>query len=119
MELVKRLEPLSSTKRQLYLLSRNECAFPKCKQLMIDEYHHYVGQICHIKAALPDGQRFDPLQTNEQRRHISNLILMCPTHHSITNNVAEYSVSRMQEMKHDHEAKSVIGANITEQDIQT
>lgn len=118
MPIVKRLEPLSSTKRTLYLLSRNECAFPNCKQLMIDQYNHYIGEICHIEAALPDGQRFNPQQTNEERRHISNLVLMCPTHHSVTDNVAEYPVHRMQQIKYDHENKSLT-SNITEQNIQT
>ena len=118
MEITKRLEPLSSTKRTLYLLSGNECAFPACKQLMIDQYNHYIGEICHIEAALPEGQRFNPQQTNEERRHISNLVLMCPTHHSVTDNVVEYPVLRMQQIKYDHESKS-LSSNIPEQDIQT
>ena len=118
METVKRLESLTSTKRQLYLLSRNECAFPGCNQLMVDQYNHYIGEICHIEAALPDGQRFNPRQTNEERRHISNLVLMCPTHHSVTDNVAEYPVYKMQNIKYNHENQS-FASSITEQDIET
>lgn len=70
MEIVKRLEPLTSTKRALYLLSRNECAFPHCKQLMVDRFGHFIGEICHIEAANKEGERFNPQQSNEERRHI-------------------------------------------------
>lgn len=106
MKKVRRLEPLPETKRQLFLLSRNKCAFPSCEQLMIDQYGHFIGHICHIEAANMGGERFNSSQTNEQRRSISNLVLMCPTHHGVTNNVEQYSVIKMQEIKATHESKA-------------
>lgn len=104
-EPVKRLNPTFSTKRQLYILSGNECAYPNCPHKMLDEYDHFIGQICHIEAAEINGQRFNPKQTNEQRRQISNLMLMCPTHHTVTNNVIQYPVDKLKRLKADHEAK--------------
>ncbi|HCG7110636.1 TPA: hypothetical protein NJ338_004493 [Vibrio parahaemolyticus] len=107
MEPVKRLNPTPNTRRELFLLSRNECAFPGCSHRMIDENGHYIGKICHIEAANIGGERFNPNQTNEERRHFSNLVLMCGTHHDITNDVIRYSVSTMKKIKSDHESVSI------------
>lgn len=115
---VRRLEPLPETKRQLFLLSGNKCAFPGCEQVLLDQFGHFVGQICHIEAAKEVGERFNHNQTNEERRHISNLVLMCPTHHGVTNNVIEYPVSRMQEIKHAHESKAYTGNGLTASDAE-
>jgi hypothetical protein len=104
MEVVKRLNPTPTTRRQLFLLSRNECAFPGCSQKMIDEYGHYIGKICHIEAANVGGERFNSNQNNEDRRQIQNLILMCGTHHDVTDNVNRYPVSVMKNIKSDHES---------------
>ncbi len=119
MEKVRRLEPLPETKRELFLLSGNKCAFPGCEQLMLDQFGHFIGQICHIEAANIGGERFNPSQTNEQRRHISNLVLMCPTHHGVTNNVQQYPVSKMKEIKREHESKAYIGNGLTASDADT
>lgn len=119
MEKVKRLEPLPETKRQLFLLSGNKCAFTGCEQILLDQFRHFTGHICHIEAANETGERFNYNQTNEERRHISNLVLMCPTHHGITNNVQKYPVSRMQEIKLEHESKAYSGNGLTSSDAET
>lgn len=103
METVKRLNPTPNTRRELFLLSRNECAFQGCHQKMIDNTGHYIGKICHIEAANIGAERFNPSQTNEERRHISNLILLCGTHHDITNDVDRFPVELMKNMKKNHE----------------
>lgn len=103
MEKVKRLHPTWDTRRQLFLLSMNKCAFPNCTHNFVDQNGHFIGEICHIEAANEDGERFNPNQRNEDRRHISNLVLMCPAHHKITNNVAIYDVEKMREIKACHE----------------
>lgn len=118
MEKVRRLEPLPETKRQLFLLSGNKCAFPGCEQILLDQFWHFIGEICHIEAANEGGERFNPNQTNEQRRAISNLVLMCPNHHGVTNNVSEYPVSRMQEIKLSHERKAYSGNGLTSSDAE-
>ncbi|MDX1366809.1 hypothetical protein [Pseudomonas sp.] len=110
----KRLNPKWDTRRQLFLLSMNRCAFPNCTHNIIDQYGHFIGEICHIEAANEDGERFNPNQSNEARRHISNLLLMCPTHHKITNNVAIYDVNAIRKIKSDHENKAFDDASINE-----
>ncbi|MCY6370660.1 hypothetical protein [Clostridium ganghwense] len=112
MEEVRRLQPTSETLRELYLKSGNQCAFPDCKNLMMNKDGVFVGQVCHIEAAMPGGERFNKNQTNEERRHFDNLMLMCHYHHKVTDNVDEYPVERLKEIKADHEAKFT---NIIEQ----
>lgn len=106
MKKAKRLNPKWSIRRQLFLLSMNICAFPGCTQRLIDQNGHFIGEICHIEAANEEGERFNPSQNDEERRDISNLILFCPTHHKITDNLAIYDVNAMKRMKYDHERKT-------------
>jgi hypothetical protein len=101
----KRLTPKPKTIRELFLKSGNLCAFPNCPSLMMDEKGVFIGQLCHIEAAEPGGERFRPDMTNEQRRSVGNLMLMCYPHHQVTNNVSEYPVPRMKKMKAEHEQR--------------
>jgi hypothetical protein len=110
---VKRLNPTADTKRTLFLLSMNQCAFPSCLHNIINENNQFIGEICHIEAANEGGERFNMKQTNEERRHISNLILMCPIHHKTTNNTNIYNVEKMIEIKLKHEKKSFTVNEIT------
>lgn len=103
MEIVKRLNPTKNVLRELYLKSGNRCAYPGCGRNILNDNGDFVGQICHIEAAMPGGERFNKNQTNEERRSVSNLMIMCYEHHIETNNVAEYSVDRLKEMKKNHE----------------
>ncbi|MAP22158.1 MAG: hypothetical protein CL582_14600 [Alteromonadaceae bacterium] len=116
METVKRLNPTPTTQRALFLLSRNECAFPGCTQRMVDDVGHYIGKICHIEAANVGGPRFNAAQSNEDRRQFSNLLLMCGTHHDITDDVIKYPVDVMQNLKAEHEGQALSGPS--EADIQ-
>ncbi|MEB9694857.1 hypothetical protein [Bacillus thuringiensis] len=103
MEIPKRLDPKKDTLRELYLKSGNRCAFPGCEKTILNDKGNVVGQICHIEAALPGGERFNPNQTNEERRQASNLLLLCYEHHIETNDVKEYTVKRLKKMKKNHE----------------
>ncbi|QED48347.1 hypothetical protein FSZ17_14485 [Cytobacillus dafuensis] len=49
-------------------------AFPSCKKTILNDTGNFVGQVCHIEAAMPGGERFNPNQTNGERRAFSNLI---------------------------------------------
>lgn len=104
-EKVKRLTPKPETLRELFLKSGNQCAFPGCSRLMMNGDGDFVGQICHIEAAETGGERSNPQMTNEARRSIKNLMLMCYEHHVVTNNVTKYPVPVLQKMKKEHEAK--------------
>ncbi|WP_088041862.1 hypothetical protein [Bacillus sp. EAC] len=102
-EEVKRLDPSMSTLRELYILSGNRCAFQGCTHEIIDVNGTLVTQLCHIEAALPGGQRFNPKMTNKERAHASNLLFMCHKHHKVTDNVAVYNVEKMKQIKQNHE----------------
>jgi len=104
-EVAKRLQPKGDVLRELFLKSGNLCAFPGCNHLIMDPQGAFVGEICHIEAAEPGGERFNSGQTNEERRGLQNLILLCHRHHVITGDVSKYPVARMQQMKSNHEDK--------------
>lgn len=93
----------SNVLRSLYLLSGNRCAFPKCTQVLIDDAGDFVGEVCHIEAAEPGGQRHNLDITNEERRAGSNLILLCRNHHKKTDNVKKFTVEVLRQMKEKHE----------------
>lgn len=105
-ETVKRLNPVRKVRLRLFTLSSNRCAFPGCAHPVINTGGQLIAAICHIEAANTGGERFNSKQTNEERRAFENLILMCGTHHTVTNDVNLYTVDAMKEMKRTHEAQA-------------
>ncbi|MER8840889.1 hypothetical protein NKH86_19315 [Mesorhizobium sp. M0913] len=66
-----------------------------------------VGEVCHIKGAKPGSARHDPAQSPEERHAFANLILMCPTHHTVVDDDEEsYPVDRLVRLKRDHEEQA-------------
>jgi hypothetical protein len=104
-EKVARWKPTPDTLRWLYVHSGNQCAFPGCERVLINAKGQWVGQMCHIEAALPGGERFNPLSSNDERRAHENLMLMCHEHHVETNDVGEFPVERLRRIKREHEAR--------------
>lgn len=100
-----RLQPKPETLREIFLKSGNYCAFPDCKELMMNTEGVFIGQVCHIEAAEEGGERFNPNMTPEERRQFSNLLLMCYPHHKITNDVGVYTVAKLKKIKATHEKK--------------
>jgi hypothetical protein len=101
-----RKEITTLTIKRLYALSNNQCAFPDCDVLFVstkDETN--LSNICHIEAAEEGGERYNPNSNDEERRSFENLILLCPNHHKVTDDVQTYTVDVLKEMKRTHEAK--------------
>jgi tetratricopeptide (TPR) repeat protein len=97
-------KPISeSTLKRLFSLSGNKCAFPGCQTRLVDRDKNFLAQICHIEAAEPGGQRYNPNQTDDERRSYRNLIILCANHHKVTDDVVKYPTSRLAEMKLNHE----------------
>lgn len=73
-----------------------------------------TGEVCHIKGARLGSARYDDQQTDLERHAYANLILMCPTHHTVIDDDEEtYTVDRLCKIKAAHEAQS---APITDAD---
>lgn len=89
--------------RNLALKSKNQCAFPGCIRELITLDNEFVGQVCHIEAANSGGERYNPNQTDEERRSVDNILLLCYEHHKITDNVTVYTVDKLKKIKYDHE----------------
>jgi hypothetical protein len=102
----KRLAPKKKVLRPLYLKSGNLCAFPNCDRVMINRDGIMIGKICHIEAAEPGGKRFNKNMSNEERRALSNLALLCGDHHTIIDSdEKKYSAAMLRKMKAKHEDK--------------
>jgi hypothetical protein len=104
-EKAKRLQPKGDTLRELFLKSGNLCAYPNCPRIIMNAGGVFVGEVCHIEAAEEGGERFNPATTNEERRAFANLMLMCHEHHKVTDDVTQYAVEKLREMKADHERR--------------
>ncbi len=105
MEETKRLAPTPSTLRELYLKSGNICAMPDCHKLIVDE-NGFCGEVAHIAAAEENGERFDKNMTNEERRSFENLMLLCPTCHTLIDKKGnKYTTADLKRIKKEHEAK--------------
>jgi hypothetical protein len=66
-----------------------------------------TGEVCHIKGLRPGSARHDAAQPELERHSYANLILMCPTHHTVIDDDEEaYTVERLIKIKAAHEAGS-------------
>jgi hypothetical protein len=91
----------------LFARSGNRCAFPKCRASMALN-DTLTGEVCHIKGTRPGSARYDPTQADVERHAYANLVLMCPTHHTVIDDDEEaYTVERLCKIKAAHEAQSV------------
>src|SRR5262245_10584647 len=91
--------PSQPTLKRLFAKSGNRCAFPKCKAEIV-QHETVVGEVCHIKAAGPNGPRHDPQQSAAERHGYDNLILLCGNHHTVVDDDTEsFTVDRLLRMK--------------------
>jgi hypothetical protein len=87
------------------------CSFPGCgRRLSLPESGktapHIIGEMAHIRGEEPGAPRHDPAQSEAQRNDYANLILLCPTDHTIidkTENMATYTVNMLMNIKLQHE----------------
>lgn len=98
--------------RDLAILSKNKCAFPGCDHPILNLQGVYIAELCHIHAAEPGGQRYNPAQTDEERRAPENLLFLCHQHHKETDDEARYPLERLREIKRAHEALPAVVFNL-------
>ena len=98
-----RLSPKLETLRALFAKSGNQCAFPNCNHSLINKKHKFIAQVCHIEGANKGGERYNGNSTDEERRGFDNLLILCYAHHIETNDIVEYTVEKLKELKYEHE----------------
>ena len=101
------------TLKILFGLSGNQCAHPECTNNVIEpatEKSNAAGiaQICHIYAISDDGPRGKAGLTNKELNSPENLIVLCPTHHTVVDNQYEtYPAEMLKQWKQNHESKAM------------
>lgn len=100
-----RLKPKHETLQKLFIRSGNECAFPDCTEVLWNDQDVPIAECCHIEAAEPGGERYNPLQTDEERRSFKNLLFLCHKHHTESNDVSKYTVEILKKIKKEHEKR--------------
>lgn len=85
--------------------SGNRCAFPGCNQPIVNEEYKIIAQLCHIEAASQNGPRYNKEQNDEERNGYDNLMFMCYKHHHETHDIDIYPVSKLKQIKQEHEEK--------------
>jgi len=93
------------TIKRLFGRSGNQCAFPDCDWMLVSTASAVNSNICHIEAALSEGERYRKDMTDKERADYDNLILLCPEHHKTTDDVSIYTVNSLKQMKKEHEDK--------------
>lgn len=99
--------PISTkTVKRLFAASGGICSFPGCNTKLVDSVSGaLLGEMCHINAASSGGPRFDPSLSEEERSEDDNLIILCPTHHSLIDQDAEtFTAAKLRAFKAAHEA---------------
>lgn len=88
------------------------CSFRSCgERLSVEEAEgvtpYTLGEMAHIKGNKPGSNRYDAKQSATERDSYDNLILLCPTHHTLIDkaeNESKYTIELLHEMKRDHES---------------
>lgn len=108
-------------KCRLWGRAGGRCQYAGCNEpLWLDDVskaQFNSAYIAHIVADQPDGPRGDPILSPKLKAELSNLMLLCDTHHRLVDiaDVPGHPVARLVEMKNAHEDRIVrvggVGAN--------
>jgi hypothetical protein len=106
----------------------NQCAFPECTQRIIGDLAKpgqafsstggVIGEEAHIRSSKPTGPRHETEFPPEKLNDCENLILLCPTHHTVIdkNDGRAWPVAEVTKMKEAHEARVDAAMNSAEKD---
>ena len=90
--------------KELYAKSGNQCEFPNCTVKLFGGDGN-ANEICHIEGVNPGSARYNPDLSEDEVNSISNLILLCPTHHTLVDKDSQYTVEQLKKIKAEHETK--------------
>ena len=71
-----RTPPNPETIKKLFQLSGNRCAFPRCKNKIIDPKDNSTGYLCNVESGEKEQPRFNPNLKTADKIRINNLILV-------------------------------------------
>jgi len=97
------------TLKLLWGRAGNRCSFPDCRsELSVPGDHSdtdaVIGEICHIIAGRKGGPRGTSQMSLADRDKVGNLILLCPTHHSLVDaQKRRFTPAALRKMKAEHE----------------
>ena len=101
-----RATPDQHTKLRLFADSGGYCQNPSCTSLLfmsVGNERLHVAEIAHVCAAEERGPRANTALTPEQRGEYDNLILLCPTCHTVVDKAPEaFPDSLMHQWKRMH-----------------
>jgi hypothetical protein len=86
--------------------SAARCAICKCNLIEYPETGNpfHVGEMAHIEGENDTSARFNTQLCGADRAKYDNLILLCPTHHTlIDKDPATYTVEKLRSIKNEHE----------------
>ncbi|QDV56252.1 hypothetical protein [Rosistilla oblonga] len=95
--------------KTLFAHSGNQCAYPKCKQRLVEPATKHdgaavIGKIAHIIADSHDGPRGRVAISDDDKNLHPNLVLLCGNHHDLVDAQPNtFSVQVLRQMKADHE----------------
>lgn len=117
-----------AARKVLWTRAGDECAYPSCTQPLTIDLHDstsaqlkrtgvVLGEEAHIRSGQAGGPRFDPTFPRVDIDSYLNLILLCPTHHSLVDKDggSGFTVNGLLEMKAQHEASLRASRTATEQ----
>jgi len=100
-----------SEQKLLFGFSAGCCAYPDCpvinmREATDDDQAAVIGEIAHIMASSDQGPRADKTMPGPERNKYANLILFCPTHHTVVDKQPNtFTVEDLRRWKCELEAK--------------
>jgi hypothetical protein len=115
---------MAITQKSIKLLWSNaagKCSFSECNERLtvqgaVGFAPYTLGEMAHIKGDKPGSNRYDEKQSEAERDDYKNLILLCPTHHTLIDkpeNELYYKVEMLHQMKVEHETKIANKLNVS------
>ncbi|MGO8506175.1 HNH endonuclease [Rhizobium leguminosarum] len=103
----------SKSVKLLWAGAAGRCSFEVCWERLCqpeaDGVNPYtLGEMAHICGDKPGANRYDENQTQAERDDYTNLVLLCPTHHTLIDrpeNEEVFTVAKLKAMKTAHEVK--------------
>ncbi len=100
----------NKTQRILFAQSAGICSMPDCNNpIIITEINNEkssIAELAHIEAYNPDGARFNPNLSEDERNYEKNIIVVCKNCHKKIDDFPEiYTVEKLKQIKQEHITK--------------